>query len=153
MLIFRYHRYLLREIAVPTGLALFIFTFILFMGRILKLAEMVINKGVSLTDIAFLFAFLLPTFLVITLPLAFLLGVLLGFGQPVRRQRNNCPAIIGREPLRNAAAGSRAGIDNVSGNCSPHSVFRTGRKRRISTGSFPHCNESGLCRFAAANIQ
>ena len=77
----RIHRYIIKEISVPTILGLLIFTFVLLMGRILKLVEMVINKGVPLVETAKLFLYLLPTFLVITLPLAFLLGVLLGFGR------------------------------------------------------------------------
>ena len=77
----RIHRYIAREIAVPALLGLLIFTFVLLMGRILKLVELVVNKGVPLGEILQLFAFLLPAFLVITLPLAFLLGVLLGFGR------------------------------------------------------------------------
>jgi lipopolysaccharide export system permease protein len=77
----RIHRYLFREITVPAVLGLVIFTFVLFMGRILRLVEMVVNKGVPPLEIVKLFLFLLPTFLVITLPLAFLLGVLLGFGR------------------------------------------------------------------------
>jgi lipopolysaccharide export system permease protein len=77
----RIHRYIAREIAVPTLLGLLIFTFVLLMGRILKLVELVVNKGVPLGEILQLFAYLLPAFLVITLPLAFLLGVLLGFGR------------------------------------------------------------------------
>ena len=77
----RIHRYFIKEIAVPTGLGLLIFTFVLLMGRILKLVEMVINKGVPFTETAKLFAYLLPAFLVITLPLALLLGILLGFGR------------------------------------------------------------------------
>lgn len=77
----RIHRYLTKEIAAPTGLGLLIFTFVLLMGRILKLVEMVINKGVPITETAKLFVYLLPAFLVITLPLALLLGVLLGFGR------------------------------------------------------------------------
>lgn len=77
----RIHRYITREIAIPTALGLVIFTFVLLMGRILKLVEMVINKGIPLTETAKLFLYLLPAFLVITLPLAMLLGVLLGFGR------------------------------------------------------------------------
>jgi lipopolysaccharide export system permease protein len=77
----RIHRYLIKEIAVPTGLGLLIFTFVLLMGRILKLVEMVINKGIPFTETVKLFLYLLPAFLVITLPLALLLGVLLGFGR------------------------------------------------------------------------
>jgi len=77
----RIHRYIAREITVPTLLGLLIFTFVLLMGRILKLVELVINKGVPAGEVARLFAYLLPSFLVITIPLAFLLGVLLGFGR------------------------------------------------------------------------
>ncbi len=77
----RIHRYIAREITVPTLLGLIIFTFVLLMGRILKLVELVINKGVPAGEVARLFAYLLPSFLVITIPLAFLLGVLLGFGR------------------------------------------------------------------------
>lgn len=77
----RIHRYIAREIAVPTALGLLVFTFVLLMGRILKLVEMVINKGVPLAETGKLFLYLLPAFLVITLPLALLLGVLLGFGR------------------------------------------------------------------------
>lgn len=75
------HRYILRETLTPFLLGLAIFTFVLLMGRLLRLVEMVLNKGVPLIDILKLFAFLLPSFLVLTLPLAFLLGVLLGFGR------------------------------------------------------------------------
>ncbi len=75
------HRYILREILAPFALGLAIFTFILLMGRLLRLVELVLNKGVPLIDIIKLFVFLLPSFLVLTLPLAFLLGVLLGFGR------------------------------------------------------------------------
>jgi lipopolysaccharide export system permease protein len=77
----RIHRYIAREITVPTLLGLIIFTFVLLMGRILKLVELVINKGVPAGEVARLFTYLLPSFLVITIPLAFLLGVLLGFGR------------------------------------------------------------------------
>ena len=81
MSIGRIHRYIAREVGVPTLLALVVFTFVLLMGRILKLMELVINKGVPALEILQLFSFLIPTFLVITLPLAFLLGVMLGFGR------------------------------------------------------------------------
>jgi lipopolysaccharide export system permease protein len=58
-----------------------VFTFVLLMGRLLRLVELVLNKGVPISDILNLFLFLLPAFLVLTLPLAFLLGILLGFGR------------------------------------------------------------------------
>ncbi len=77
----RIHRYLLKETAFPMLLGLVVFTFVLLLGRLLKLVELVINKGIPLFDIARLFLSILPTFLVLTIPLAFLLGVMLGFGR------------------------------------------------------------------------
>ncbi|MEA3362764.1 MAG: LPS export ABC transporter permease LptF [Thermodesulfobacteriota bacterium] len=77
----RIHRYLLREISVPTLLSLLIFTFVLLMGKIPRLAELVINKGVPAAEILQLFSYLLPTFFSVTLPLSFLLGILLAFGR------------------------------------------------------------------------
>jgi lipopolysaccharide export system permease protein len=81
MSILRIHRYITREISVPVILSLLIFTFLLLMGRIPKLTELVISKGVPVSEILELFSYLLPTFFTITLPLSFLLGILLAFGR------------------------------------------------------------------------
>lgn len=77
----RINLYLCREVLVPTLLSLLIFTFLLLMGRIPRLTELVINKGVPLPDILQLFGYLLPSFFSITVPLSFLLGILLAFGR------------------------------------------------------------------------
>ncbi|MEA3545175.1 MAG: LPS export ABC transporter permease LptF [Thermodesulfobacteriota bacterium] len=77
----RIHRYILKEISAPTLLSLLIFTFVLLMGKIPRLAELVINKGVPATEIFQLFGYLLPTFFSVTIPLSFLLGILLAFGR------------------------------------------------------------------------
>ncbi|MCW9048971.1 MAG: LPS export ABC transporter permease LptF [Deltaproteobacteria bacterium] len=77
----RIHRYILKEISIPTILSLIIFTFVLLMGRIPRITELVISKGVPAAEILQLFAYLMPTFLSITVPLSFLLGILLAFGR------------------------------------------------------------------------
>ncbi len=77
----RIHKYIIKENCVPALLSLVIFTFILLMGRLPRLMELVVNKGVPLGDILTLFLYLLPTFFIITFPLAFLLGILLAFGR------------------------------------------------------------------------
>ena len=77
----RINFYVFREILTPTLLGLVVFTFILVMGRLPGLTEMVVNKGVPLGSILKLFSYLLPTFLSITIPLSFLLGILLAFGR------------------------------------------------------------------------
>ncbi len=77
----RINKYILKEISIPTLLSLLIFTFVLLMGRIPRLTELVISKGVPAVEILHLFSFLLPTFFSITVPLSFLLGILLAFGR------------------------------------------------------------------------
>lgn len=75
------NRYLIREIIGIFVLSLAIFTLVLLMGRMVKLMEMVISKGVPLTEVVSLIVLLLPSFLVLTIPMAFLLAVLLAFGR------------------------------------------------------------------------
>ncbi len=74
-------RYLIREILSPTLLCLIIFTLVMVLGRAVQLAELVINKGVSPADVLVLLATLLPTSLSISLPLAFLMGIMIGLGR------------------------------------------------------------------------
>ncbi|TYO99524.1 lipopolysaccharide export system permease protein [Geothermobacter ehrlichii] len=77
----RIERYIFREILVPTLLSLGIFTFVLLAGRTLKLADLVISKGVPFADVVRLLGFLLPSFFTITIPLSVLLGTLLAFSR------------------------------------------------------------------------
>jgi lipopolysaccharide export system permease protein len=74
-------RYLLSEILPPFFLGLLTFTFILLIARILKLVELIVTRGIPLTQVGRLFALILPTFLELTLPMAFLLAILLGLGR------------------------------------------------------------------------
>ena len=75
------NRYLLREIAIPFGLGLAIVTLILLIARILKLVELVVNRGVPLLQVLKLFSYILPAFLELTVPMALLLAVLVAFGR------------------------------------------------------------------------
>ncbi len=70
--------YVVSEILPPFFLGLMAFTFILLTARILKLVELLVTRGVSLTQTGKLFAFILPTFLEMTVPMALLLGILVG---------------------------------------------------------------------------
>jgi len=77
----RLQTYISREIIAPFLLSLVLFTFVLLLSRLLKLIEMVVDKGVAVSEILHLFACLLPSFFVITVPLSFLLAVMLAFGR------------------------------------------------------------------------
>ncbi len=74
-------RYLVAEVVPPFFLGLLAFTFILLVARILRLIELVVTRGVPLLQIGKLFALILPTFLEMTVPMAFLLAILLGLGR------------------------------------------------------------------------
>jgi len=75
------YRYLLKELFPSFLLGVVGFTFILLTGRILQLTELFVNKGIPLTYILKLLYFLLPSFLVLTIPMATLLSVLLTFNR------------------------------------------------------------------------
>lgn len=74
-------RYIFREMLVPFFLGLGVFTFILLIARILKLVELVVNRGVPAWEIVKLFSYILPAFLEVTVPMALLLSILVGFGR------------------------------------------------------------------------
>lgn len=75
------NRYVFLEILVPFFFGLGVFTFVLLIARILKLVEMVVNRGVPLLDILKTFSLILPAFLEVTVPMALLLAILLGLGR------------------------------------------------------------------------
>jgi lipopolysaccharide export system permease protein len=75
------YRYLMKELLPSFLLGVVGFTFILLTGRILQLTELFVNKGIPLGYILTLLYFLLPSFLVLTIPMATLLSVLLTFNR------------------------------------------------------------------------
>jgi lipopolysaccharide export system permease protein len=75
------NRYIFREIAVPFGMILFVLTFVLLMGKILQVMDLMINKGVAFADIALLMLYLVPSFLAFTVPISLLIAILIGLGR------------------------------------------------------------------------
>jgi len=75
------NRYILKEIAVPFCMILFVLTFVLLMGKILQLMDLMINKGIRFRDIAQLMLFLIPSFLMFTIPISLLIAILIGMGR------------------------------------------------------------------------
>ncbi|WP_224983452.1 LPS export ABC transporter permease LptF [Geomonas agri] len=75
------YRYIFNEIPPPFLVGMVTFTFVLLMGRFLKLAEMVVEKGVPFGDVVRMVSYLLPSFWLFTIPMALLLSILLAFGR------------------------------------------------------------------------
>ncbi|HSM13977.1 MAG TPA: LPS export ABC transporter permease LptF [Thermoanaerobaculia bacterium] len=77
----RLDRYLLREILGPFSLGLLIYTTILLVQQFFQIAEWVIKRGIPAATIGRLLLYLLPSIAVLTIPMALLLGVLVGIGR------------------------------------------------------------------------
>ena len=73
--------YIIREISSLFLLGIVIFTLVLLMGRLITLTDLVVSHGVPLADVGRMILYLVPSFLVFTIPMAFLLAVLLAFGR------------------------------------------------------------------------
>jgi LPS export ABC transporter permease LptF/LPS export ABC transporter permease LptG len=74
-------RYFVREILPPFAIALLVFTFILIIPFIIDLAEQLIAKGVAWPTLLRLTATLIPQALGLTIPMAFLIAILVGLGR------------------------------------------------------------------------
>lgn len=73
--------YIIKEIFPIFFIGLMTFTIILLMDKLLKLIELFVTRGVSLSQMLMLFLFISPSFLIFTIPMAFLLATLLSFGR------------------------------------------------------------------------
>ncbi len=74
-------RYVIREVIPPFVLALLVFTFVLIIPFIIDIAEQMIAKNVPAVTILRLMATLLPQALALTIPMALLIGLLVGLGR------------------------------------------------------------------------
>ncbi len=77
----RLDRYVLREILGPLGLGFLVYTFILLLQFLFTSAEMIIRRGLPAPIVGQLVLYSLPNIVVLTIPMALLLGVLVGIGR------------------------------------------------------------------------
>jgi len=73
--------YILKEVAGALFTSLAVFTFILLIGNMFKLADLLVNKGVDIKDVLKLFLYLIPYILSYTVPMAILTATMLCFGR------------------------------------------------------------------------
>jgi LPS export ABC transporter permease LptG/LPS export ABC transporter permease LptF len=74
-------RYILGEILSHTLIGGVIFTFILFMKELPKILEMMVHNSSTFTSLVEVVLFMMPNFFKVTIPMAVLVGVLLGFSR------------------------------------------------------------------------
>lgn len=75
------NRYIFREIAFPFLLILFVLTFVLLMGKILQIMDLMVNKGIRVWDIVHLIVLIMPNFMLFTIPIALLVSILIAMGR------------------------------------------------------------------------
>jgi lipopolysaccharide export system permease protein len=75
--------YIIREIAKPTLMALLTITFILLIGKVYELINLVLQPGVSSWAVLKVLLSFLPSLLLFAAPMAILIGVLIGVGRQV----------------------------------------------------------------------
>ncbi len=80
-LLSRLDRYILKEIIGPLGLGFLVYTFILLLQFLFTSAEMIIRRGLPAPIVGRLVLYSLPNIMVLTIPMALLLGVLVGIGR------------------------------------------------------------------------
>ncbi|MBF0309933.1 MAG: LPS export ABC transporter permease LptF [Magnetococcales bacterium] len=80
----RISRYLFRETFQTALLALLVFTGLILLPQVLRLVDLWVNKGTSVADLGLLILYLTPKFLVASLPIALLVGILIGLGRLVQ---------------------------------------------------------------------
>ena len=74
-------RYILREVIGYALLGGVLFTFILFMRYLLPLMELAVRGAASPLDMLRVIGYLLPSFFTLTIPMAVLIGILLGLSR------------------------------------------------------------------------
>jgi lipopolysaccharide export system permease protein len=93
-------RYLTREILLPFGAGLVFLTQLLLATALLARADVLFGSGVSLLDVGVVVLALLPHFLGFVLPIAFLLGAVLGVARLAEDREVVALGAAGVSPLR-----------------------------------------------------
>ncbi len=76
-----FHFYIIKEVFPIFSLSALLFAFILVVGRIRQLTDLIINKGVEIKDIFLVLLYSSPPSLTFTLPMAFLLSTIVVLGR------------------------------------------------------------------------
>ncbi len=93
-------RYIVREMIPPSVLGLLVFTFVLLIDQIPRLLAILVARSADLYTIIRVFINLLPSIFAVTIPMAFLLGVLLAFGRMASDSEIVALRAVGVSPLR-----------------------------------------------------
>jgi lipopolysaccharide export system permease protein len=69
------NRYVFGEMIPPFVISLILFTFIFLMARILRITDLIVNYGVSLSSVLLLLIYATPSFLIFVLPMSIMMDI------------------------------------------------------------------------------
>ncbi|MFQ5578990.1 MAG: LptF/LptG family permease [Nitrospiria bacterium] len=72
-------RYIIKELTVPFLIGIFILTFLILIQQLLRLMELIVGKGVDLLSVGQIFITLLPSFFLLSIPMAVMLASVVTF--------------------------------------------------------------------------
>ncbi|MCB9653345.1 MAG: LptF/LptG family permease [Deltaproteobacteria bacterium] len=135
----RIDRHLLTQVTYPFVVSVVLVVTLVFLFQARRLARAALGLGLTLSDVFTIFTSALPPFLVLAIPIAFLLAVLLGLGRLSQDLEIVAIRAAGATPLRIARTTIILGAV-VSLGCIPIAVFgepyglRTLHQRLVSVG-------------------
>lgn len=94
------YRYITKEFVKAFFLSIAVFTFVLLVGNFIKMAEMIVTRGVAFVYILKLFIYLIPYLLSYTIPMAMLTATLISFGRLSSDQEITAMRCLGMSILR-----------------------------------------------------
>ena len=74
-------RYIFREMLSPFFISMAVLLFVLFLQRLFHLADLILSKGATLESTATILAYIVPGFLVITIPMSLIVASLTAFAR------------------------------------------------------------------------
>ncbi|WNG16079.1 LptF/LptG family permease [Cystobacter fuscus] len=93
-------RYLLKELVIPLVVWVAFLFLLLFVMQFLRGTDVLLGSAVTLGDMGWLLVYLSPHFLVMALPIAFLLAILLGLGRLSEDREITALQALGIGPVR-----------------------------------------------------
>ena len=75
------NRYIFREISISFIIILFVMTFVLLMGKMLQIMDLIINKGISVLSVLHMIMLIMPSLMIFTIPIALLISILIAMGR------------------------------------------------------------------------
>jgi len=152
-------RMIAREMALPLGVGLFAILQLLVVAQLLQLNEVVFSSAVTLNELGRLTAALLPHFLVLAIPLAYMLGLQLALGR-MAVDREIIALTAAGTPLRRlyrvpviVAVALGFAVAALTAWAEPWGLREVTRvlneviKRNLQTGLLPGVFNEGLPRF------